>query len=108
MVVGIVTSMDLSRNYLRNRIDWIRCDILDNQTYREPKIQQKMKTYLSFQSNLMKAKLETVKDNLIFAFGETHTLNGRDNINETIDIVEELIRSADALEKSIQTLSEND
>ena len=104
MVVGIVTSVDP----IRNRIDWIRRDILDNQTNREPKIQRKMKTYLSFQSNLMKAKLETVKDNLIFAFGETHTLNGRDNINETIDIVEELIRSADALEKSIQTLSQND
>jgi ABC-type iron transport system FetAB ATPase subunit len=56
----------------------------------------------------MKAKLETVKDNLIFAFGETHTLNGRENINETIDIVEELIRSADALTKSIQNLSQND
>jgi ABC-type iron transport system FetAB ATPase subunit len=67
-----------------------------------------MKTYLSFQTNFMKAKLETVKDNLIFAFGETHTLNGRENINETIDIVEELIRSADALTKSIQNLSQND
>ena len=108
MVVGIVTGVDRNRTRHRNHIDWIRRDILDNQTYREPKIQRKMKTYLSFQSNLMKAKLETVKDNLIFAFGETHTLNGRENINETIDIVEELIRSADALEKSIQTLSEND
>lgn len=108
MVVGIVTSVDLIRTHRRNHIDWIRRDILDNQTNREPKIQRKMKTYISFQSNLMKAKLETVKDNLIFAFGETHTLNGRENINETIDIVEELIRSADALEKSIQTLSQND
>lgn len=67
-----------------------------------------MKTYLSFQTNSIKAKLETVKDNLIFAFGETHTLNGRENINEAIDIVEELIRSADALTKSIQNLSQND
>lgn len=67
-----------------------------------------MKTHLTFQCNLMKAKLETVKDNLIFAFGETHTLNGRENLDETIDIVEELIRSADALEKSIQLLSQND
>ena len=56
----------------------------------------------------MKAKLETVKDNLIFAFGETHTLNGRENINETIDKVEELKRTADALTKSIQNLSQND
>lgn len=108
MVVGIVTSVDLIRTRHRNHIDWIRRDILDNQTYREPKKQRKMKAYLSFQTNLMKAKLETVKDNLIFAFGETHTLNGRENINETIDIVEELIRSADALEKSIQLLSQND
>lgn len=67
-----------------------------------------MKTHLSFQCNLMKVKLETVKDNLIFAFGETHTLNGRENIEETLDIVEELIRSVNALEKSIQLLSQND
>ena len=108
MVMGIVTGVDRNRTRHRNHIDWIRCDILDNQTNQEPKGQRKMKTYVSFQINVMKAKLETVKDNLIFAFGETHTLNGRENINETIDIVEELIRSADALEKSIHTLSEND
>lgn len=63
---------------------------------------------LSYQCNLMKAKLESVKDNLIFAFGETHTLNGRENIEEAINIVEELIRSSDTLEKSIQNLSHND
>lgn len=59
------------------------------------------------QCNLMKDKLETIKDNLIFAFGETHTLNGRENIEEAINIVEELIRSSDALEKSIQNLYQN-
>lgn len=62
---------------------------------------------LSYQCNLMKDKLETIKDNLIFAFGETHTLNGRENIEEAINIVEELIRSSDALEKSIQNLYQN-
>ena len=67
-----------------------------------------MKMSLSYQCNLMKAKLESVKDNLIFAFGETHTLNGRENIEEAINIVEELIRSSDTLEKSIQNLSHND
>lgn len=67
-----------------------------------------MKTFLSYQFKSMKTKLETVKDNLIFAFGETHTLNGRQNIDETIDIVEELIRASEILDKSIQNLSQND
>lgn len=31
MVVGIVTIVDLIRTRRRNRIDWIRRDILDNQ-----------------------------------------------------------------------------
>lgn len=56
----------------------------------------------------MKTKLETVKDNLIFAFGETHTLNGRQNIDDAINIVEELISTSDILAKSIQNLPEND
>lgn len=63
---------------------------------------------LSIQFNLMKTKLENVKDNLIFAFGETHTLNGRQNIDDAINIVEELISTSDILAKSIQNLPEND
>lgn len=42
MVVGIVTIVDLIRTRHRNRIDWNRRDILDNQTYQEPKGQRKV------------------------------------------------------------------
>lgn len=67
-----------------------------------------MKTFLSYQFKLMKTKLETVKDNLILAFGETHTMTGRQNLDETIDIVEELIRASEILDKLVQNLSQND
>lgn len=67
-----------------------------------------MKTFLSYQFKSMKTKLETVKDNLIFAFGETHTMTGHQNIEETIDIVEELIRVSEILDKVIQNSSQND
>lgn len=67
-----------------------------------------MKTFLSYQFKLMKTKLETVKDNLILAFGETHTMTGHQNLDETIDIVEELIRASEILDKLVQNLSQND
>lgn len=42
MVVGIITSVDRIRTRHRNRIDWNRRDILDNQTYQEPTGQRKI------------------------------------------------------------------
>jgi hypothetical protein len=42
MVVGIVTIVDLIRTRHRNHIDWIRRDILDNQSNQEPKGQRKI------------------------------------------------------------------